>query len=140
MATTFTLSSNKGLTMKRTTLLVSLALVLSSSYADAPKEWDAEFATTKMRYLIYSGTLGETEPPQAGNKKLSMMFEGRLARELFDSIGPDQKDACGASTGVRMRERGDISCSYDRDQKSAPFTCYVGLNLKTGKSMAGSIC
>jgi hypothetical protein len=68
--------------MKQTTLLLSLAFAVPSSHADAPKEWDAEYARTKTRYLIYSGSPGETEPPQAGNKKFSMMFEGRLARAL----------------------------------------------------------
>lgn len=126
--------------MKRPTLLILLALVFSSSRADAPKEWDGEYVTTTTRYLIYSGSLGDTEAPKPGNKKVSLMFEGRIARELFDAIGPDQKQACGASTGVRIRERGDVTCSFDRDQKSAPFTCYVGLNLKTGKSMEGATC
>jgi hypothetical protein len=134
------LNSSKGPTMKHATLLLSLVFVLSSSHADAPKEWDGEYVKTTTRYLIYSGSLGDTEAPKAGNKKLSLMFEGRIARELFDAIGPDQKQACGASTGVRIRERGDVTCSFDRERKSAPFTCYVGLNLQTGKSMEGATC
>jgi hypothetical protein len=126
--------------MKPTTLLLSLAFALSSAHAHAPKEWDGEYSTAKARYLLYSGSLGDSVPPQAGNKKLSLMIEGRLARELFDSLGPDQKEACGASTGVRIRERGDVTCSFHRDDKVAPFTCHIGINLKTGNSMAGAIC
>lgn len=126
--------------MKHTILLLSLALLFSPSRADAPKEWDGDYAKATTRYMIYSGTLGEKEPPKAGNSKVSLLIEGQLARELFNAIGPDQKQACGASTGVRIRERGDITCAFDRELKPAPFTCYVGLNLKTGKSMEGAIC
>jgi hypothetical protein len=126
--------------MKQTALLISLALAFTSSHADAPKEWDGDYATTKTSYLIYSGTLGEMEAPKTGDKKVSLLIEGQLAQELFNSLGPDHKQACGASTGVRIRERGDVTCSYDREQKVEPFTCYVGLSLKTGKSIEGSTC
>lgn len=126
--------------MKHAIFLLSLALLLPPSRADAPKEWDSDYATAKTRYMIYSGSLGEKEPPKIGNNKVSLMIEGHLARELFNSIGPDQQQACGASTGVRIRERGDITCAFDRELKSSPFTCYVGLNLKTGKSMEGASC
>ena len=126
--------------MKHTILFVSLALLLSPSRADAPKEWDGDYTTAKARYMIYSGSLGEKEPPKIGSSKVSLMVEGQLAQELFNAIGPDQKQACGASTGVRIRERGDITCAFDRELKSAPFTCFVGLNLKTGKSMEGASC
>jgi len=90
--------------------------------------------------LIYSGSLGESEPPKARNNNVSLLIEGQLAKELFNAIGSDQQQACGASTGVRIRERGDISCSFDRALKSDSYTCYLGLNLKTGKSMEGAIC
>lgn len=126
--------------MKRIVLLLLLGLLLSSSQAKAPKEWNGEYVTATASYLLYSGSLGEKEAPQSGHKKISLLIEGRLARELFDSLGPDQKQACGASTGVRIRERGDITCSFDRAQKTAPFTCFVGLNLNTGKSIAGAAC
>lgn len=126
--------------MKHAIPLLSLALLLSSSHAEAPKEWDGEYSAAKTRYLIYSGNLGEHESPKRGSKKVSILIEGQLARELFNSLGPDRKEACGASSGVRIRERGDITCSYHHAQKVAAFTCYVGLNLKTGKSMEGATC
>jgi len=76
----------------------------------------------------------------AGNSKVSLMIEGQLAQELLNAIGPDQQQACGASTGRRIRERGDITRAFDRERKSAAFTRYVALNLKTGKSMEGATC
>lgn len=126
--------------MKLHIALLSLALLLPPSHAATPTVWDGEYAVAKARYLVYSGRLGEKEPPKVGSKKVSLLIEGQLAQDIFNSLGPDQKQACGASTGVRIRERGDITCSYDREQKIAPFTCYVGLNLKTGKSMEGATC
>jgi hypothetical protein len=140
ITTVFTSTSSRGPSVKPITLRLSLAFALSSAHAHARKEWDGKYSTAKARYLIYSGSLGDSVPPQAGNKKLSLMIGGRLAPELFDSLNPDQKEACGASTGVRIRERGDVTCSFHRGDKVAPFTCHIGINLKTGKSMAGAIC
>lgn len=122
-------------------LLLSLGFLFSSSQADAPKvKWTGEYVTAAASYLLYSDSQVEKLAPQSDHKKISLLIEGQLARELFDSLGPDQKQACGESTGMRIRERGDVTCSFDREQKAAPFTCFVGLNLNTGKSIAGAVC
>lgn len=120
-------------------IVFATAFLLSPSHATPPKEWDGEFAPTKTSYLMYSGSLSEKEPPKPGKQKLSLLIEGQLAQEMFDAIGPDQKQACGASTGVRIRSRGDVTCSFDREIKS-PYTCYIGIDFKTGKSIQGSYC
>lgn len=126
--------------MRHNVFLFSLTLLCCISRADSSTEWDGDYAAARARYMIYSGSLSEKERPKAANNKVSLLIEGQLAKELFNAIGPDQKQACGASTGVRIRERGDVTCSFDRGLKSSPYTCFVGLDLKTGKSMEGAIC
>jgi hypothetical protein len=48
--------------MKPTTLLLSLAFALSSAHAHALKERKGEYSTAQARYLLYSGSLGDTVP------------------------------------------------------------------------------
>jgi len=106
----------------------------------APKAWDGTYTAFTGQYLIYSNDLDEKAAPIAKDSRVSFEVEGPLAKNLFDSIGPDQKDACGASGELRIRNRGDLSCSFDKSDKRSPYTCYFGLNLKSGKSIKGSTC
>jgi hypothetical protein len=117
-----------------------LAAMAVFSLAYAAKPWDGGYAAFKGEYLIYSGDLGEEAAPIPSDRKAAFMFQGDVARNLFESIGPDLKDACGASSGMRMRQKGDLDCTYDKDVKSSPYVCHFGINLRTGKSMYGSIC
>jgi hypothetical protein len=126
--------------MRKFLLLLASVALLSSAYAGKTKVWDGTYAPAKASYMLYSGDLGEKGPPKPTDTKLSVMVEGQLAQEMFHSLGVDQKDACAASDTVRFRERGDVSCTFDTESKTFPYTCYVGVNLTTGKSMRGSIC
>ncbi len=109
------------------------------AYAAGLKEWDGDYSDYKVKYLMYSGDLDEKEAPKPTDKKLSLLVEGPLAKEIFDSLGPDLKKACGMTGGVRIRERGDVGCSYHKGIAS-PYTCLFGLNLKNGKSIRGDTC
>jgi hypothetical protein len=125
---------------KNFALFLAAAALVSLAYAGTKKIWDGSYETFKGHYLIYSGDLGEQQPPTAGDRKTSFMVEGPLAKELFDAIGPDLKDACGTLSGLRVRQKGHVDCTYDKDHPAAPFTCHFGLDLGTGKSITGSIC
>jgi hypothetical protein len=119
-------------------LILAATAVFSLAYAAKP--WDGSYAAFKGEYLIYSGDLGEEAAPIPGDRKAAFMVQGDVARNLFESIGPDLKDACGTSSGMRMRQKGDLDCTYDRISVSSPYVCHFGINLRTGKSMHGSIC
>ena len=121
-------------------LIVATTLLFSLAYADTKKPWDGSYKPFNGEYLVYSGDLGEQQAPTKADRKVSFMVEGPLAKEMFASIGPDQKDACGTLSGLRVRQKGDLDCTYDKDHPSAPYTCHFGLNLRTGKSISGSIC
>lgn len=120
--------------------VLSAAALASFAYAGTKTTWDGTYATFKGRYLFYSGELGEQQQPSRGDRKTAFMVEGQLAKELFDAIGPDLKDACGAMSGLRVRQKGHVDCTFDKDHSAAPYTCHFGLDLKSGKSIPGSIC
>jgi hypothetical protein len=76
-------------------------------------------------------------PPTPKDRKVSLMFTGPLAQELFDYLGPDAKDSCSPDPDYQERNRGDLTCTWTRDQG---YSCYFGLDARTGKSMHGSTC
>lgn len=115
-----------------------LLLGILIANADAAHAQGRFMATTLTGdYYQFGGTLGEKTLPTAKDRKLSLMLTGPLAKDLFDHIGPDLKDACGAGPEHRERNRGDLVCIWE---KSDGYACYIGLDVRTGKSMAGVIC
>lgn len=125
---------------KHLVLLVATSTFFLLAYASSEQPWDGRYTAYKGRYLSYSNDLDEKQPPTRDDRKISFMVEGQIAREMFESIGPDLKEACGASSRLRIREKGDVECTYDNETPSSPYTCRFGLNLHTGKSIPGSTC
>lgn len=123
----------------RTKLLVLVGTCAAMSLTYAATRWEGAYRAFTGEYLIYSGELGEEAEPTSTDRKAAIVFQGDIAKNLFASIGPDLKDGCGASSGMRIREKGDVDCTYDKTDKS-PYTCHVGIDLRTGKSIRGSIC
>jgi hypothetical protein len=121
-------------------LILAAATLFSVAYAGTKKPWDGTYTPYKVNYLLYSNDLDEKQAPTPNDRRMSFMVEGHLAQEMFESIGPDQKLACGSTLGVRLRSRGDVECTYDKDDGREPYTCHFGLDLRNGKSIAGSTC
>ena len=90
----------------------------------------------KGDYYVYGGTISEKLPPTSKDQKVSFMFSGRLAKDLFNQIGPDAKRACTAAPGYHERLKGDLVCILDESE----YSCYLGLDVTTGKSTHGVIC
>lgn len=120
-------------------IFIFAALVLYSLTQAAEKSETQGNGTKPLKgdYWIYGGQLGDTVPPTNKDRKVAFTFKGPLAKDLFDHIGPDKKDACGAAPDHRVRDRGDLACIWD---KGEGYACYFGLNVPTGKSTYGSIC
>ena len=118
-------------------VVAALALHSLTQAAEKPENQGSGQAPLKGDYLIYGGELGDTVPPTKKNRKVAFTFKGRLAKDLFDQIGPDNKDTCGAAPDHRIRDRGDLSCIWD---KRDGYVCYFGLDVPTGKSTYGVIC
>ena len=126
--------------MRKLSLLSMLAASFFSLAYAATQPWDGSYKSFKGRYLVYSGDLGEQQPPTRGDRKAAFMVQGEVAKDLFESIAPDLKDACGTLSGLRVRQKGHLDCTYDKGRPASPYTCHFGLDLRTGKSTAGSIC
>ena len=112
--------------------VVMLALAVSAAAAGP---WGFTYRNMTARYVIYGGTLGDPNAPTSKDKKIAFAIHGNVAKEMFDAIGPDMK-GCG-SEGGRERTKGEIDCMYTNAEG---YTCWVGFDLKTGKSIGGSVC
>jgi hypothetical protein len=128
--------------MKTTTVnrLVSSVLTIACLCAvnvRANDDWRYTFHPAEVEYAPYSGSLDDSGPPKKGDHKVSFRLSGSAARELFNGIGPDRREACTAEPGTRVRYRGDLYCS--RKGKST-YACYFGIDLRNGKSTHGIIC
>jgi hypothetical protein len=132
--------SFKRMKPKRSLLVVAAIACASLAYAGARKDWDGNYTSATIHYLFYSNDLDEAKAPTPADQRLSIAVTGDLAREIFDSIGPDLKVGCGTTLGMRQRQRGDVDCSYDKEQPASPYTCHFGFNLHKGKSIAGASC
>jgi hypothetical protein len=118
-------------------LALGTIVTLSLAYAADQGNW-WQYRPFKGSYLIYSGALGEEQPPTAGDRKVSFSVSGPLAKEMFDSMYPDAnaKNACSSDKGHHERYKGNVSCVHDPDG----YTCHFGFNLRTGESISGATC
>jgi len=123
--------------MRLVLIITALVLHALARAAERPDIQGIEQKPLKGDYLIYGGELGDTVPPTKTDRKVAFTFKGPLARDLFEQIGPDNKNTCGAAPDHRIRERGDLSCVWD---KRDGYICYFGLDVPTGRSTYGSIC
>ena len=139
--------------MKAIALIAALAVSASVCRAAAPgataaapgapsaAPFELAYKPIAGTYALYGGGLGDPVAPGKADQKIAIAIEGEAAKSLFNAIGPDRKDACGAGgeKGVRARHRDGekLTCMFYPD---AGYHCYVGFDLKTGKSIGGSLC
>ena len=122
--------------MKKQSALAWGAFTLFSlAYAASDSDW-GEYKPFKGSYLMYSNTLGEQQPPTPHERKISFMVTGTVAKDMFDSMAPDSTERCSLQKGYRQRDKENVSCVRDHDG----YSCHFGFNLRSGKSIAGSIC
>jgi hypothetical protein len=110
---------------------LSLLAYGSESESNGLGKWN----TLRGSYMIHSGGTAYTEPPTKADSALSVHFEGKAAKEVFDQIGPDAKVMCSSEQGDRERSKKGVSCIYTaklNDPKDSHYTCWVGINLRTG--------
>lgn len=105
-----------------------------SSAAVAPR-----FEQLNGRYQIYSRGLGDPTAPTKNDAKIAFVIQGPAALGMFNAMGPNAKDLCteGTGTRVRVRDNQNVVCARS---VTGEYSCRFGFNLKTGKSIGGSIC
>jgi hypothetical protein len=118
-------------------MLVASSMLPAPAHADAgrdevPGNWDS----IRAYYLIHSGGATYPEPPTTADRALTVLIEGKPAREVFDRIGPDAKVTCSSERGDRERRNKGVSCTYTAqltDPKESHYRCWIGINLRTGE-------
>ncbi len=118
-------------------LVLGASALLSLAYAGDKNGWTWEHKPLKASYSIYSGELGEEAAPTQTDRKLAIEVTGEAAKQIFDSMHPDFKPSCSSEKGDRDRRKGDLYCTYHPNEG---YRCFIGINLRTGKSIAGGIC
>lgn len=117
-----------------------VGIMIFLSFPARPNEgWQWQHKKLTGIYGIYGGGLGDPVSPTAQDKKVMFSLDGQSARELFDAIGPDVKDAClaGSKVRVRKKDREKLACQRNED---GTYYCNFGFDLRNGKSIGGIIC
>ena len=97
------------------------------------------YLQTSASYRLYGGELGDSTEPSPNDKKVAFSVKGTAARQIFDAIGPDQRDACteGSRMRVRHKDHEHLTCTLSKEND---YVCSFGFDLVSGKSIGGSIC
>lgn len=90
-------------------------------------------------YRIYGGGLGDPLEPTVRDTKIMFAVQGQVARSMFEAMGPDARDACTNGSGLRVRTKDKENLVCIRTKKG-DYSCNFGFDLKTGKSIGGSLC
>jgi len=97
------------------------------------------YLQTAASYRLYGSGLGDPKAAKPNDKKVAFSIEGNAARQIFDAIGPDQRDPCIEGSGMRVRHKDHdhLTCTLS---KQNDYAYSFGFDLVSGKSIGGSIC
>ena len=125
--------------MIRCLMLFACAIAVIPAAGEQSRAETAEPRPLTGNYQVYGGSLADMLPPTSSDRQLAFRFDGQTAQDLFSYIGPDVKKdkACTDDPEYRERRRGHLHCVYWR---KTGYRCFLGLDLKTGKSDYGSTC
>ena len=103
--------------MRKTKTLLALGTtVIALSLAHAADPSSDPYGLWKplqgAMYKVHSGIVSDRTPPTASDRKLTVLIDGKAAKDIFDSIGPDLPETCTGEQGDRMRDNKGIHCSY----------------------------
>ena len=102
-------------------------------------QWNELRAT----YKIHSGNTAYSELPTTGDRAITVYFKGEAAKQLFDQMGPDVKEACSSEKGDRERRNKGAVCLYETrldDPNDSHYRCWIGIDLRTGDGSARVPC
>jgi hypothetical protein len=94
-------------------------------------------------YKFHLGIVADATPPTSSERRLTVLVDGKTAKEIFDSIGPDYPETCTGAKGDRHRRKKGIVCFYtaeDEKDKDGPYRCWIGMDLKTGDTVGTISC
>ncbi|MDC8757854.1 hypothetical protein [Janthinobacterium fluminis] len=118
-------------------LILAASTLFSALYAAGKETAVSESKPLKGSYSIYAGALGEEAAPTKNDRKIAIEITGRPAKEMFESMYPDYQPTCSGEKGDRDRRKGNVYCSFNQ---GVGYRCFLGIDLRTGKSIAGASC
>ncbi len=123
------------ISMSRLSLLISALAIWGA--AQAQQGSSPEYKPLNGSYMTYSLGLGDPAPASRKHSKIAFAVSGDAAREMFDAMAPDVHDICTTGSDVRVRTKANVSCQREKDGN---YHCSFGFDLRTGKSIGGSVC
>lgn len=114
-------------------------MILSAGCALASDTWSWTFKSARVQYEIYGNSLGDPTAPKSDDSKIAFQVTGPTAQQMFNAMGPDRQDICGAEPGSRFRSKDEDRLVCSRS-KEGHYACQFGFDLRSGKSVGGSIC
>ncbi|WP_229474833.1 hypothetical protein [Pseudoduganella lurida] len=104
------------------------------------RESTVAYRPLQATYSIYAGEVPERKPPTDSDRKLAIAIDGKSAKDIFESIGPDVHPTCSEQAGNRDRRKGNLMCTYNAHGPAQGYRCWIGVNLKTGTSIPAITC
>jgi hypothetical protein len=120
-------------------LISGVVPLLAAACVLAATDWNWSYRPARTQYETYAGSLGEPAAPVANDTKIAFEVSGEAAQRMFNAMAPDKTDICTASAGTRFRSRDDDKIVCTRSSQGQ-YSCQFGFDLKTGKSIGGSVC
>ena len=108
-----------------------------AAVAQGVQIWEWAPRSAEVKYVVYGGDLGDPYAATPRDVRVAFYVRGRAAKEMFEAMGPDRKSECGIEKGGRIREKEHVACTY---RPSDGYQCDFGFDLRSGKSIGGSIC
>lgn len=129
--------------MKKTVLVI-LSVCGAITFAFAADTFNIWQPLPGATYKIFSGdSVAYSEAPTAQDRKLSIVVKGQAAKEIFDSIGPDERDGCSTTAGDRERNKEAVQCMFTAKSANDPalgYRCWIGVDLTSGKGIPTVPC
>lgn len=117
----------------------ALFLIFAASFGALASDREFSYRPASVRYATYGNSLGDPTAPSTSDRNIAFEVKGHAAREMFEAIGPDRKDTCAQVSDVRFRSRDNEKLVCTKSSQGV-HACYFGFDLKSGKSVGGSIC
>ncbi|QYF94926.1 hypothetical protein KY495_07050 [Massilia sp. PAMC28688] len=100
---------------------------------------DAGYRAVAGVFQIYGGELGDPVAASKKDAKIAFSIKGQAAIEMFNAMGPDAKDSCTQGSGTRVRKKDNENLVCLRFAEGL-YSCRFGFDLKSGRSIGGSLC
>lgn len=88
-------------------------------------------------YMIYSGTLDDTNLPKNSDAKLAITITGKLAADMFKYLGASAKIDYCLTDKETARAKNDLICIAGG---AGGVECHIGIDILKGRSINGLIC